>query len=224
MKRFNKTLNYLLLFLVTTILIDPIHGGYGGEGSKTKPEKIKKYKTPELVRYVNLSVFYLNSTENINKRHLKLFTNCQRLFNSNKTKVKGQETKYLKSCQSLMRNGIYSNEALAIIKQSTKKSNLYKKEIINKNDIVIDLPIENSRNNKERQINNQAAINSSIKNSSNEKLDKNKNLDINSNDNFNNKNRRNKIEENNSSKELIRVVKEKRKIKKLKEDSGLFFY
>ena len=95
MKRSNNILKYLLIFLFATILLDPIYGGYGGEGSKTKPEKIKKYKTPNLVRYVNLSVFYLNSTKNINKRHLKVFTNCQRLFNSGKTKVKGQEIKYL---------------------------------------------------------------------------------------------------------------------------------
>ena len=91
MKRSNNILKYLLIFLFATMLLDPIYGGYGGEGSKTKPEKIKKYKTPNLVRYVNLSVFYLNSTKNINKRHLKVFTNCQRLFNSGKTKVKGQE-------------------------------------------------------------------------------------------------------------------------------------
>ncbi len=247
MKRSNNIFKYLLIFLFATILLDPIYGGYGGEGSKTKPEKIKKYKTPNLVRYVNLSVFYLNSTKNINKRHLKVFTNCQRLFNSGKNKVKGQEIKYLKSCQNLMRTGLYSKEAFAIIQESTNKSNPSKKGIINnskfiteskienpsknkkieiKKRVSIDTPIESFSNNINTQNVENTSIKSQIKNASNSRTD-NKNIktEKSSENNINNKQTRNRKNNNkDTSNELIKEVKRKRNIKSLKEDSELFFY
>ena len=243
MKRSYKILKYLLILLSSIIILDPIYGGYGGEGSKTKPEKISKYKTSNLVRYVNLSVFYLNSTKNINKRHLKVFTNCQRLFNSSKTKVKGQEIKYLKSCQNLMRKGIYSKEAFAIIQKSTKNSNPSKEGSIINNNNLTESQIGNSLNNKDVQIKEQVSIDipkvnysnknknqnkenisidSQIENDSSNNRTENKNInDDTSKSNFNNKkSRKRKYDDKDSSGES----KDKSKIKTLKDDSELFFY
>ena len=60
-------------------LTNPVFAGYGGEGTKDKAEKISKFRTQELINYVNLTIYYLYSAENRNERHLILFKSCQKL-------------------------------------------------------------------------------------------------------------------------------------------------
>ena len=61
-----KTFIYLPLIIATSTMMNPVQGGYGGEGTKNKAEKISKYKTQRLINYVNLTINFLNSTEEVN--------------------------------------------------------------------------------------------------------------------------------------------------------------
>ena len=106
-KRNNKKYLFLLLALIS--LTNPIFAGYGGEGTKDKAEKISKFRTQELINYVNLTIYYLYSAENRNERHVILFKSCQKLLNSNKKTVKGKDKKNLTSCTNLMKMGTYTN-------------------------------------------------------------------------------------------------------------------
>ena len=65
MKLIRKINNKKYLFLLLTIisLTNPIFAGYGGEGTKDKTEKMSKFKTQELINYVNLTIYYLYSAE-----------------------------------------------------------------------------------------------------------------------------------------------------------------
>ena len=117
-----KRFNYLFLMLTPFMLMNnPVHGGYGGEGTKNKAEKISKYKTEKLLNYVNLTFNFLNSTEEVNERHKILFTNCQKLLNGNKKTVKGKDKKNLISCENLMNRGKYYSEINLLQEESLQK-------------------------------------------------------------------------------------------------------
>ena len=112
MKPIKRNINKYLAFLLTLAsLTNPIFAGYGGEGTKDKAEKISKFRTQELINYVNLTIYYLYSAENKNERHVILFKSCQKLLNSNKKTVKGKDKKNLTSCTNLMNMGTYKNES-----------------------------------------------------------------------------------------------------------------
>ena len=116
-----RHINKYLFFLVTLAsLTNPIFAGYGGDGTKNKAEKISKYRTQELINYVNLSIYHLYSTENKNERHVILFKSCQKLLNSNKKTVKGKDKKNLISCTNLMNMGTYKNASSNGNSNSTK--------------------------------------------------------------------------------------------------------
>ena len=72
---------------------------------------MSKFKTQELINYVNLTIYYLYSAENKNERHVILFKSCQKLLNSNKKTVKGKDKKNLTSCTNLMNMGTYKKES-----------------------------------------------------------------------------------------------------------------
>ncbi|MBO8219362.1 hypothetical protein [Prochlorococcus marinus] len=111
--------------------MNPVQGGYGGEGTKNKAEKISKYKTQIFINYVNLTVNFLNATEEKNERHMILFTNCQKLLNGNKKTVKGKDKKNLMSCTNLMKKGTYYKETNSPPMDSLQKFKTTKKDLNN---------------------------------------------------------------------------------------------
>ena len=82
------------------------------EGSLGKPMQIFRFKTPQMVLYVNSTVSLLNSQENPNKRHLKNLKTCQKLFSSGKNLIRGMEIKTLKICKSYMTTGLYQKSSI----------------------------------------------------------------------------------------------------------------
>ena len=124
MKLIRKRNNNKYLFLLLTLLslTNPIFAGYGGEGTKDKAEKISKFRTQELINYVNLTIYNLYSAENRNERHVILFKSCQKLLNSNKKTVKGKDKKNLTSCTNLMNMGTYKNVSSNVNSNSIENS------------------------------------------------------------------------------------------------------
>ena len=118
-----KNINKCLILLLTLAsLTNPIFASYGGEGTKKKAEKMSKYRTQELINYVNLTIYYLYSAEKKNERHVILFKSCQKLLNSNKKTVKGKDKKNLTACTNLMNMGIYKNESSVFDSDSSEKN------------------------------------------------------------------------------------------------------
>ena len=90
----------------------PSKGG-SSKGGSSNPEKVARYKTPQMLAFVDSTIDYLNSKEGSNKRHLKVFNSCLRTFNSGKTSVKGKEAKNLKSCKNFMKIGVYDLQKIS---------------------------------------------------------------------------------------------------------------
>ena len=89
-------------------------GGSSKVGS-SNPEKVARYKTPQMLAFVDSTLNYLNSKEGSNKRHLKVLNSCLRTFNSGKTSVKGNEAKNLKSCRNFMKIDEYDLQKISSI-------------------------------------------------------------------------------------------------------------
>lgn len=53
-------------------------------GNGKRQEKLAKYKTPQLVNFVDAVVDYLEKNQDKNPRHLTLLKKCQITLNSNK--------------------------------------------------------------------------------------------------------------------------------------------
>ena len=73
-----KKISKLFLPLIAT-------GGFASsaiasEGSLGKPVQIFRFKTPEMVKYIDSTVSLLDKEENPNKRHLKNLRTCQKIF------------------------------------------------------------------------------------------------------------------------------------------------
>ena len=132
----NKYTKFFTFVLASGVLASSAFAGPCG-GSKNKPEKIAKYKTPQMVVFVNSTIDYLNSKEDSNQRHLKVLKNCQKTFNSGKNSAKGMEAKNLKACKNIMNNGEYEVQKIAVkltedrIKSNTSKPVALKKETKN---------------------------------------------------------------------------------------------
>ena len=82
------------------------------EGSLGKPMQLFRFKTPQMVLYVDSTVSLLNNQEYPNKRHLKNLLTCQKLFSSGKNLVRGMEIKSLKVCKSYMTSGLYQTSSI----------------------------------------------------------------------------------------------------------------
>ena len=109
----NKSQKVLSLIFVSCFFTSSALAGGGCGGGGSKPEKVAKYKTPQLVSFVNSTVDLLNSQENPNKRHLNTLLKCQKTFNSGKLTAKGMEARGLKTCKNLMSKGGYNLQTIA---------------------------------------------------------------------------------------------------------------
>ena len=85
-----------------------------GPCKKSKPENISKYKTTEMVKFIDSTIYNLNSSQNPNKRHLASLSKCQKILSSSKKQVKGIEAKNLKLCMALKNKGIYNTTKVAL--------------------------------------------------------------------------------------------------------------
>ena len=107
MNLINKSTKFFTLIVASGIITSSaLAGSCGGGSSKvgsSNPEKVARYKTPQMLAFVNSTIDYLNSKEGSNKRHLKVLNSCLRTFNSGKTSVKGNEARNLKSCKNFMK-------------------------------------------------------------------------------------------------------------------------
>ena len=90
----------------------PSKGG-SSKGSSSNSENVARYKTPQMLAFVDSTIDYLNSKEGSNKRHLKVLKSCLRTFNSGKTFVKGNEAKNLKFCKNFMKIDEYDLQKIA---------------------------------------------------------------------------------------------------------------
>ena len=113
MKFLKKTSKLFLLLITSGVLASSaIAGPCGGGGSK--PEKVAKYKTPQMVVFVNSTIDLLNSSESSNKRHLATLSKCQKIFSSGKKSARGIEARNLKTCKNLMTKGSYKVQNIAV--------------------------------------------------------------------------------------------------------------
>ena len=129
---------FTLIFASGIITSSALAGGGCGGGGGSKPEKIARYKTPQMVAFVDSTITYLNSKEEPNKRHLKVLNSCLKTFNSGKKTAKGIEAKNLKACKNLMRIDEYDMQKIAInpsedqIKNNSERPVALKKKIKDK--------------------------------------------------------------------------------------------
>ena len=107
MNLINKSTKLFTLVVASGIITSSaLAGSCGGGVSKT--EKVARYKTPQMLAFIDSTVDYLNSKEGSNKRHLKVLNSCLRTINSSKTSVKGNEARNLKSCKNYMKIDEYN--------------------------------------------------------------------------------------------------------------------
>ncbi len=87
--------------------------GNSSKGDASNLEKVARYKTPQMLVFVDSTIDYLNNKKGSNKRHLRVLKSCLRTFNSGKTSVKGYEAKNLKSCKNFMKIDEYDLQKIA---------------------------------------------------------------------------------------------------------------
>ena len=109
-----KKISNLFLPLIASGAL--VNSAIASEGSLGKPMKVFRFKTPEMVSYVNSTISLLNSEENPNKRHLKNLLTCQKIFSSGKKSVRGLEIRILKACKSYKDSGFYQANLKAELK------------------------------------------------------------------------------------------------------------
>ena len=122
MNLINKSIKLFTLIVASGIITSsalagscdggPSKGGTS-KGGSSNPENVARYKTPQMLAFIDSTVDYLNSKEGSNKRHLKVLKRCLRTFNSGKTSVKGYEAKNLKSCKNFMKIDEYDLQKIA---------------------------------------------------------------------------------------------------------------
>ena len=141
MNLINKSTKLFTLVVASGIITSSaLAGSCGGGFSKT--EKVARYKTPQMLAFIDSTIDYLNSKEGSNKRHLKILNSCLRTFNSGKTSVKGYEAKNLKSCKNFMKIDEYDFQKIAStlsgdqLKNNGKSPIALKKETKNKTERV----------------------------------------------------------------------------------------
>tara|TARA_A100001388_G_scaffold214847_1_gene165325 strand:+ start:711 stop:1376 length:666 start_codon:yes stop_codon:yes gene_type:complete len=100
-----KLLKLFVLLLTASTLFNPANAV---TGNGKRQEKLAKYKTPQLVYFVDTVVSYLEKNKDINPRHLTLLKKCQKTLNSNKKRLIGMEVVNIKSCKNLSTSGIYN--------------------------------------------------------------------------------------------------------------------
>ena len=107
MNLINKSTKFFTLIvasgIITSSALAGSCGGGSSKGGSSNPEKVARYKTPQMLAFVDSTIDYLNSKEGSNKRHLKVLNSCLRTFNSGKTSVRGNEARNLKFCKNFMK-------------------------------------------------------------------------------------------------------------------------
>ena len=138
----------MLLITSGVLASSAIAGPCGGGG--TKPEKVAKYKTPQMVVFVNSTIDLLNSSESSNKRHLATLSKCQKIFSSGKKSARGIEARNLKTCKNLMTKGLYKvqNIAVKLPSDEIKLNDQKQLKNINRNQSVV---INKNTKNKNNQ-------------------------------------------------------------------------
>ena len=99
--------------IITSSALAGSCGGGSSKGGSSNWENVARYKTAQMLAFVDSTIDYLNSNEGSNKRHLKVLKSCLRTFNSGKTSVKGYEAKNLKSCKHFMKIDEYDLQKIA---------------------------------------------------------------------------------------------------------------
>ena len=99
-----KHLKFFVLILTASTLFNPVFA----MGNGKRQEKLDKYKTPQLVYFVDTVLDYLEKNRSINPRHLTLLKKCQNTLNSNKKRLIGMEVVNIKQCKNLSTAGIYN--------------------------------------------------------------------------------------------------------------------
>ena len=98
-----KTFLFSLFLTVSTLFNTAFANGNG-----KRQEMLDKYKTPQLVYFVDTVLNYLEKNQAINPRHLALLKKCQNTLNSNKKRLIGMEVVSIKQCKNLSTAGIYN--------------------------------------------------------------------------------------------------------------------
>ena len=141
MNLISKSTKLFTLVVASGIITSSALAGPCGGGS-SKPEKVARYKTPQMLAFVDSTIDYLNSKEDSNKRHLKVLNSCLSTFNSGKKSVKGTEAKNLKSCRNFMKIDEYDLQKIAStlsknqLKNNSENPIAFKKESKNKTERV----------------------------------------------------------------------------------------
>ena len=102
----SRKLLKLFALLVTASTL--FNSAFAMTGNGKRQEKLDKYKTPQLVYFVDTVVNYLEKNKSINPRHLTLLKKCQKTLNSNKKRLIGMEVVNIKQCKNLSTAGIYN--------------------------------------------------------------------------------------------------------------------
>ena len=125
-------LKLIVLFLTASTLFN---SAIAITGNGKRQEKLSKYKTPQLVYFVDTVVDYLEKNKNINPRHLTLLKKCQKTLNSNKVRLIGMEVVNIKQCKNLSTAGIYNvkytnlnSNRIDILDNNKKRSNVKSKK------------------------------------------------------------------------------------------------
>ena len=100
----SRKLFLLVLFFTASTLLNPVFP----YGNAKRQEKLSKYKTPQLVYFVDTVIKYLEKNKDLNPRHLTLLKKCQITLNSNKNRLIGIEVVNIKKCTNLSTAGIYN--------------------------------------------------------------------------------------------------------------------
>ena len=141
MNLINKSTKLFTLIVASGIITSSALAGPCGGGA-SKPEKVARYKTPQMLAFVDTTIDYLNSKDGSNKRHLKVLNSCLKTFNSGKKSVKGNEAKNLKACRNFMKMDEYNLQKIASnlsedqLKNNSESPIALKKETKNKTERV----------------------------------------------------------------------------------------
>ena len=120
MNLIKKSKRIFIILLASSAFASPAFASCKGGGNTI--EKVNKYKTSQTVAFIDFTINYLNNNDDSNKRHLKSFSKCKKIFDSRKKSVRGIEILDLKKCKNLMNHKDYA--LLKTANLSTKKINI----------------------------------------------------------------------------------------------------
>ena len=149
-----KLLKLFVLFLTASTLFD---SAIAITGNGKRQEKLDKYKTPELVYFVDTVLNYLEKNKDVNPRHLTLLKKCQSTLNSNKKRLIGMEVVNIKQCKNLSTAGIYNvkftnvnSNTINILGDKNEKNNSNRNE-----EYLYERETDNLKNQIEKQLKDQ---------------------------------------------------------------------